>query len=125
MIKSLFINEELQLIEVKQHKYKVVLGWVTIWRVVLLIRCRKACYDHNINQEPNAGGDTKQLCKQWFIRLTSGHNLVFLRLLLGTALAVGHVFALLYSFHARFCSRIIWKIVGKNHSQPIKITTNM
>ena len=30
----------------------------------------------NLNQEPNAGGDSKQLCKQWFRRLTSGQNLV-------------------------------------------------
>ena len=27
-----------RLFEVKQHKYKLVLGWVTIWWVVLLIR---------------------------------------------------------------------------------------
>ena len=27
-------------------------------KVALLIRRRKACYDHNINQEPNAGGDS-------------------------------------------------------------------
>ena len=46
---------EWRLFEVKQHKYKFVLGWVTIWWVVLL---------------------------QWFRRLTSVHNLVFLRLLL-------------------------------------------
>ena len=44
---------EWKLFEVKQHKYKLVLGWVTIW-VVLLIRRQKACYDYNINQEPNA-----------------------------------------------------------------------
>ena len=56
------------LFEVKQHKYKLVLGWVTIWWVVLHIKRRKACYDHNINQERNAGGDSKQLCKQWFIQ---------------------------------------------------------
>ena len=55
-----------------QHKYKLVLGWVTIWWVVLLIWRRKACYDHNINQEPYA------------TRITSSHNLVFLRLLLST-----------------------------------------
>ena len=47
---------EWRLFEVKQHKYKLVLGWVTIWWVVLLIRRRKAYYDHNISQEPNAGG---------------------------------------------------------------------
>ena len=47
-----------RLYEVKQHKYKLVLGWVTICWVVLLIRRQKACYDHNINQEPNAGGDS-------------------------------------------------------------------
>ena len=75
---------EWRLFEVKQHKYKLVLGWVTIWWVVLLIRRRKACYDHNINQEPYTGGDSKQLCKQWLRRLTSGHNLVFLRLLLSS-----------------------------------------
>ena len=73
-----------RLFEVKQHNYKLVLGWVSIWWVVLLIRCRKACYNHNIDQEPNAGGDSWLLCKQWFRRLTSGLNLVFLRLLLST-----------------------------------------
>ena len=66
----------------KQHKYKLVLGCVTIWWVVLLRGQRKACCDHNINQEPNAGGDSWQLCKGLFRRLTNGHNLVFLRLLL-------------------------------------------
>ena len=71
---------EWRLFEVKQHKYKLVLGWVTIWWVVLLIRRRKACYDHNINQEPNAGGDSKL----WYRRLISGHQLVFLRLHLST-----------------------------------------
>ena len=28
---------ERRLFEVKQHKYKLVLGWVTIWWVILLI----------------------------------------------------------------------------------------
>ena len=43
---------EVVLFEVKQHKYKLVLGWVTIWWVVLLIRRLNflpeillACYD--------------------------------------------------------------------------------
>ena len=49
---------EWRLLEVKQHKYKLGLGWVTIWWVVILIRRRKECYDHNINQEPNARGDS-------------------------------------------------------------------
>ena len=62
---------EWRLLEVEQE---LVLRWVrvTIWWVVLLIRRRKACYNHNINQEPNAGGDSKLLCKQWFRRLREG-----------------------------------------------------
>ena len=40
---------EVVLFEVKQHKYKLVLGWVTVPWVVLLID--KSC----ISQEPNAG----------------------------------------------------------------------
>ena len=32
---------EWRLFEVKQHKYKLVLGWVTIWWVVLLIRIER------------------------------------------------------------------------------------
>ena len=31
---------EWKLFEVKQRKYKLVLGWVTIWWVILLIRRR-------------------------------------------------------------------------------------
>ena len=49
---------ERRLFEVKQHKYKLVLGCVSILWVGLLIRRREACYDHFINQEPNAGGDS-------------------------------------------------------------------
>ena len=40
---------EVVLFEVKQHKYKLVLGWVTVPWVVLLID--RSC----ISQEPNAG----------------------------------------------------------------------
>ena len=58
-------------IEVKQCKYTLVLGWVD-----LLIRRWKACYDHYINQEPNAGGDSSLLFKQWFRWLTSGLRLL-------------------------------------------------
>ena len=47
-----------RLFEVKQHKYKLVLGWVTIWWVVLLIQCLLAYQGHNIKQEPNAVGDS-------------------------------------------------------------------
>ena len=37
------------LFEIKQHKYKLVLGWVTVlWVVLLIDRSR-------ISQEPNAG----------------------------------------------------------------------
>ena len=40
---------EVVLFEVKQHKYKLVLGWVTVpWVVLLIDRSR-------ISQEPNAG----------------------------------------------------------------------
>ena len=40
---------EVVLFEVKQHRYKLVLGWVTVpWVVLLIDRSR-------ISQEPNAG----------------------------------------------------------------------
>ena len=59
---------EWRLFEVKQHKYKLVLGWMTIWLVVYLIRrlnflpeILQACYDHNINQEPNTGVYSKAI----------------------------------------------------------------
>ena len=58
----------------------VVVNVVVMGLIVLLIRRRKACYNHNINQEHYAGGDSKQLCKHWFRGLNSGHNLVFRRL---------------------------------------------
>ena len=61
-----------RLFKSKQHKYNLVLGWVTILWVVLLIWYQKACYNHNINWEPNIEGDSMQLYKQWFRRLVSG-----------------------------------------------------
>ena len=93
---------EWRLFEVKQHKYKLVLGWVTIWWVVLLIQRRKACYDHNINQEPNTGGGSYQSCKQWFRRLTSSHNFAFLRLLLSIKIT----FVMLSTWYCTWCCMI-------------------
>ena len=55
----------------KHYQYLQLLSQVWIHgRVVLLIR--------RLTLE----GIFKQLCKQWFRRLTSGHSYVFLRLLL-------------------------------------------
>ena len=78
-----------RLFEVKQHKCKLVLGWVTIWWVVLLIRRLKfpawnptGMLRSRSTKSLTLEDSLKLLCKQWLRRLTSGHNYVFLRLLL-------------------------------------------
>ena len=61
------------LFEVKQHKYKLVLGWVTVpWVVLLIDRSR-------ISQEPNAGTllcydhDLSLIPGIWWYRILDGH----------------------------------------------------
>ena len=41
-------------LEIKQHKYKLVLEWVTIWWVALFIQRWKASYNQDVNLEPKA-----------------------------------------------------------------------
>ena len=60
---------EWRLFEVKQHKYKLVLGWETIWWVVLLIQFQKASYNQNINQERNAVSVYLNACRPFSNRL--------------------------------------------------------
>ena len=64
---------EVVLFEVKQHKYKLVLGWVTVPWVVLLID------RSHINQEPNAGTllcydhDLSLIPVLWWYCILDGH----------------------------------------------------
>ena len=64
---------EVVLFEVKQHKYKLVLGWVTVpWVVLLIDRSR-------ISQEPNAGTllcydhDLSLIPGIWWYCILDGH----------------------------------------------------
>ena len=73
-----------RLLEVKQHKYKLALGWVTIWWVVLLYDSeRHVTTTISIKSLTLEGTHSNHVISGLEgLLATSGHNLVFLRLLL-------------------------------------------